>query len=322
MFDTSHDKAIQLTDDDAAISKLSCVNAGYYEDEFLHMFVKQYARRNPIINMGYYVRVSLMRRLISAFVKDRRDTRQIVILGAGSDTNGLWALRQFGVELRVFEIDFKRSISRKASVLHRNQDRLKSVFAEGGFQVGSRVGDEDDLLGTENFKLIGCDLRDPLEQLEKRLERAGLRREKPTLFIAECVLIYLTRSESDCVLSWIARGFPRATLGVYEQINGTDRFGRVMLENLSARGSPLLSIVDSEDKQEARYRATGFSEVRCDKICQLSQLIEKKNVEIIDELEELNLFQQHYCLTTAFSSSDSETIDILSSVYESNENNP
>lgn len=47
------DNAIQGTDTDAAVSRLSAVNLGYLEDQFAHYFVKgSGTRRLPIINRG------------------------------------------------------------------------------------------------------------------------------------------------------------------------------------------------------------------------------------------------------------------------------
>lgn len=316
MSDNSAESAIERTDTDAALSKLSCVEAGYYEDEFIGMFVKGKLRINPIINMGYYIRVSLMRRLISRFIFATGINCQIVFLGAGSDTNGLWALKEFEKGLKVFEVDFVGPISRKARCISQNLHHLKFIFPDSDppkctFDIQGGVS-----WGTNTYSLLSYDLRDPMENLDSKLQVAGFQKNLPTLFLSECVLIYLTRSESDRVISWIAKREGLAILGVYEPINGQDRFGRMMVDNLSSRGTPLLSIVDSVEYQQERFTSLGFTESRVEKLCELTKLFPQKKLEIFDEMEEFNLFQDHYCFTMASSISDEKVKDMMARMFE------
>lgn len=316
MSDNSAENAIERTDTDAAVSKLSCVEAGYYEDEFIAMFVKGKLRRNPIINMGYYIRVSLMRRLVSQFVLSMGTNCQIVILGAGSDTNGLWALKKFGKGLKVFEVDFAGPISRKARCLSQNRHRLQFLFPDSDYPNSTFDNPGGVLWATNTYSLLSYDLRDPMENLDSKLQVAGFQETLPTLFLSECVLIYLTRPESDRVISWIAKRESLAILGVYEPINGQDPFGKMMVENLSSRGTPLLSIVDSVKYQRDRFTSLGFSESRVEKLSELTKLFPQKKLEIFDEVEEFNLFQNHYCFTMASSISDDNVKDMMTRMFE------
>jgi hypothetical protein len=43
---------VQVTSDDAAVSKLSAMTRGYIKDEFLPFFVRKAAKRSPLINRG------------------------------------------------------------------------------------------------------------------------------------------------------------------------------------------------------------------------------------------------------------------------------
>lgn len=43
---------VQGTNDDAQVSKLSCIRAGYIHDEYLQFFVRRASRRSPLINRG------------------------------------------------------------------------------------------------------------------------------------------------------------------------------------------------------------------------------------------------------------------------------
>jgi tRNA wybutosine-synthesizing protein 4 len=46
------DQAVVDTNDDAQLSKLSCVRHGYFQDAFVHHFVRRPTRRSPLINRG------------------------------------------------------------------------------------------------------------------------------------------------------------------------------------------------------------------------------------------------------------------------------
>jgi O-methyltransferase involved in polyketide biosynthesis len=54
----------------------------------------------------------------------------------------------------------------------------------------------------------------------------------PTLFISECVLIYLAPEESQSILDWITANVQNTMFLLYEQILPDDTFGKVMLRNL------------------------------------------------------------------------------------------
>jgi [phosphatase 2A protein]-leucine-carboxy methyltransferase len=68
----------------------------------------------------------------------------------------------------------------------------------------------------ENYLLAGADLRTH-EQLEHKL--AHLDATRPTLFLAECVLVYLTADESAALLRRVCERFENAALLLYEQVN-------------------------------------------------------------------------------------------------------
>lgn len=58
---------------------------------------------------------------------------------------------------------------------------------------------------------------------------------KPTLFISECVLIYLQPGDSNALIQWAAKTFPSCAFAAYEQILPDDAFGRMMQKNLAVR---------------------------------------------------------------------------------------
>jgi tRNA wybutosine-synthesizing protein 4 len=65
------------TNDDALLSKLSCVEAGYIKDDFVHCFLKRGIKRAPIINRGTYMRTESIDSYCKSF-------SQVVSFGSGS----------------------------------------------------------------------------------------------------------------------------------------------------------------------------------------------------------------------------------------------
>ena len=86
-------QAIQQTNDDAAMCKASCVNLGYFQDPHIRYFVKDNIRRPPLINRGYWTRVTTINKIIQ-LITDNGIKFQIVNLGAGFDTL-FWKLKVF-----------------------------------------------------------------------------------------------------------------------------------------------------------------------------------------------------------------------------------
>merc|ERR1712025_879300 len=70
------DRCIQGTNDDASVSKMSCINLGYFEDDFLRLFVRRRTKRPPIINRGYFARVQAIRQVIDCFVESTVNTEE------------------------------------------------------------------------------------------------------------------------------------------------------------------------------------------------------------------------------------------------------
>lgn len=83
---------------------------------------------------------------------------------------------------------------------------------------------------------------------------------KPTLFISECVLIYISAEESNELLQYITDNFEFPNFVIYEQIRPHDPFGKVMARNLEAQGSPLLSLTTFPDleSQKGRFLNMGW----------------------------------------------------------------
>ena len=75
--------------------------------------------------------------------------------------------------------------------------------------------------------------------LQATLVAAGIDFSLPTLFLSECVLVYLEPEDSCAIIAWAARQFKRSAFVTYEQIRPNDAFGQVMSRNLADRGYTL-----------------------------------------------------------------------------------
>jgi len=147
-------------------------------------------------------------------------------------------------------------------------------------------------------------------RLEKLLlsETCGLDPKIPTLFMSECVLVYVDPDSSGNLIEWIAKTFTAAAFITYEQINPYDAFGEQMMSNLKRRGCELKGISAHPDlpSQEKRFKSRGWTDVHAvDMKNVYYEILSKKDraraekLEIFDEFEEFFLIMQHYSFTLA-----------------------
>ncbi|KAF9578598.1 hypothetical protein BGW38_005520 [Lunasporangiospora selenospora] len=319
------DDVIRGTDDDAFISKLSAVNLGYLDDPFVKHFVKRPSRRPPIINRGSYLRTTMLDNLMANFLKNdsRLDQgsstggaasssstttvplikKQIVSLGCGSDTR-YFKLKANGLSAhKYFEIDFAESTAKKAITIKKNK-KLLDIIADPDHKLG--------LGGTEfyskDYSLLSGDLREFVDSIVPKLKAQGFDTSLPTLFLSECVLIYIQPRDSDDIVDWVGTNMDAALFVVYEQINPSDPFGAMMLRNLKARQIELPGIhaYPSLKSQEERFMSRGWISAKAVDMNTLHDSIseaEMKRIsalEIFDEVEEWQLLAQHYCIAWAY----------------------
>ncbi len=84
------------------------------------------------------------------------------------------------------------------------------------------------------YHLLAADLRD-LPALETGLRDCGVDFACPTLFLSECVMVYMPPAASKALVAWAAASFSRAAWLNYEPIRPDDAFGRIMVDNLRVR---------------------------------------------------------------------------------------
>jgi len=296
------DEAVQATNDDATLCKLSAVSLGYWEDPFIQFMVKRGERRAPEIHLGYYARVTGVRFLVDKFFEACDTAVQVISLGAGFDTM-FWCLAEEGRPIRRFiEIDFSGVTARKCYVIKRHKQLLATVV--GGEEGDIRHNKTD--LHSPRYHLVSADFTD-LTVLEAKLLESEVDFSCPTLIVAECALVYVKPNQTSSLVTWLATKFSSLAFINYEQLNMEDRFGGVMLDNLLARGCQLSGVSACKDKasQMERFIGKGWDSATCWNMNEVYRLLPQGDVhrvEAIERLDEKELLSQlfhHYCITVA-----------------------
>ena len=227
-------------------------------------------------------------------------------------------------EVHWYEVDHVSVVTEKATLI-RKSNLLKSfcpllVKTETGYESGASSGGLGSLSGglgslsssskpSPTYRLIGHDLRESPTIL---LEKINLNPTLPTLFIMECVSMYIPITESKSLLQALSLSSDTVYIACYEPIIGMgDPFGRVMERNLVKKGiaSPdccLLQTRTLKDQLQKLVDAEGFRRsVGCnmwnayETIVTAAQRQRANQSEFMDEYEEWILIMQHYCLVVA-----------------------
>eukprot|EP01155_Anaeramoeba_flamelloides_P048310 Anaeramoba_flamelloidesc40946_g1_i1.p1 GENE.c40946_g1_i1~~c40946_g1_i1.p1 ORF type:complete len:338 (+),score=64.16 c40946_g1_i1:100-1113(+) len=315
MKNQSNKESVRGTGNSAALCKLSSVQKGYYADPFIQYFVQKKEKVEPIMNRGFYMRVHAMDRLISQFLNANSESSegvQIIQLGGGKDTT-FWRLRLSGEnevvnKLVWYEIDFPRTIQEKLRIISR-VPKLQEPIVGWPNKVLKKTSKGAEL-HSPDYHLICGDLR-KTEDLHNSLQEHGVNFEIPTLFISECVLVYVEPNSADKLLGYITETFKLPFFVMYEPTNPLDNFGKQMMKNLSKMGCPLLAIeqYNSIESQIKRFQKLGFNYVDVKNMKLLWDTLgkweaenvdgqkERKRIirlEWFDELEEWNMIMSHY----------------------------
>ncbi len=316
------DNAVIATNDDAFLCKLSATRCGYYEDEFLEAIVRELPRtdttplrRPPIINRGTFARVEVVRQLVDSFVSDccaLGIRAQIISFGAGYDTLPfrIFDTNTHPTGITYVELDFHTVTKTKAQLISFVK-RISTLF-----DTVDRFANETGLLASTNsnsnhYALHECDLRN-IDSVRDAFSVCHVDYAVPTLFLTECVLMYLRPTDSDALLSFVASTFtaPHQFIN-YEPIRPFDAFGSQMVSNIAKRGSPLLGITDYPDEktQRGRFRKHGWDHVHAvnmrvafDAMFTFADKMKLNRHQVLDELEEWNMIMEHYVIVCARSS--------------------
>ena len=192
------------------------------------------------------------------------------------------------------------------------------------------------------YHLIGFDLRLSPLQLFETLQSAlhGFDPSVPTLFLFECVLMYLPESSAISLLRGVSSICgPNAIVAIYDPVLGNDGFGRVMEQHLTRAGVAVPPTMDSNDQlcltacrtidsHLDHLTACGFQiAIGCDMLAAydtvigMAQRARANAVEMLDEIEEWMLIMRHYCLVVAGITTGSE-IDLASHLCSAGDHSP
>ncbi|KAJ4303570.1 carboxy methyl transferase for protein phosphatase 2A [Kalmusia sp. IMI 367209] len=304
------DNAIRGTDQDAAGSRVSCVELGYLEDPYAKLFSTQPStRRLPLLNRGTYVRTSAIDQLVDRFLTTSPSSpKQFISLGAGTDTR-YFRLRDKYPDAQIVyhEIDFPTNTASKLRSIQRHS------------QLQEKIGDPTMAIGAtqtsyynSRYNIHDLDLRSLATSSSGNPppELPNLDPSAPTLILSEMCLIYLQPSTVSSIIQtflnhYLKLGTP-ASLIVYEPILPHDAFGRTMVSNLSTRSIQLPTLTAYPELGDQRTRLRQYGLVNGCKTADTDFIWrrwvseeEKERVaslEMLDELEELELLLRHYCV--------------------------
>nr|XP_057917145.1 leucine carboxyl methyltransferase 1 isoform X1 [Doryrhamphus excisus] len=301
--DTS-DEAVRATCDDATACKRFAISKGYWTDPYIQYFVRSVGERKaPEINRGYYGRVKGVNHLLDAFIRKTERDCQVINLGAGLDTT-FWRLKDENLLPRkFFEVDFPTVVARKIHYIKTKAPLSKPVIET--HSTDSLLLDAHSL-DSDRYCIIGADLRD-IAALDAKLKKFHLNPELPTLLLSECVLVYMNPAQSSNLVHWAADTFHTAMFINYEQVNMSDRFGQVMIENLQRRQCTLagVELCQSLASQKERFLRLGWDHADAlDMVTVYSMLpqdeVERiERLEFLDEKELLQQLLQHYSICWA-----------------------
>lgn len=242
--------------------------------------------------------------LVDAFL-DVHPRAQIISLGAGFDSLPFILLaRARGCHIHYVEVDLEEVVRDKKGAVLRNEV-VRALFEK---VEESESGAEGFVEGGGRYSLQVCDFREK-DCLRKVFDGAGLEKQCPTLVIAEIVLVYLEWEIADQVIKECAQWLRGVkTFLDMEHIGPHDAFGKEMVRNIAARGSPLVGIerYPSIEAQIERFHDLGWPWVQGITLLDAfngcvgsKQRLEMNAMELLDEVEEWELIMSHYCVVLA-----------------------
>ena len=262
------------------------------EDSYIRFFASEAQKKPPVINRAYWARTYRVWKTLEEFLK--QGNKQVVNLGAGYDTT-FWVMENKFPLIKYLEVDFEEVCRKKLKIISNHPELSNCIDCDlrGKHEVVS-----------SSYCLVPADLKRPQELFAKL--RTILNPELPTLFIAECVLVYLDVQNSNALIQE-ASAFPNSAFLVFDIIQPNDAFGRTMMENLHARGVHLHGIYDYSTLEANRERYLEyFPRVQVLTMLEVyNQALDSKeksrieHIEWLDEFEEWNLLMSHYIMAIA-----------------------
>jgi [phosphatase 2A protein]-leucine-carboxy methyltransferase len=234
---------------------MSAVSTGYLQDQYAEAFFpagEPIAKRYPIINRGTYVRTTAIDQLVLRFLKTNpSQPKQIISLGAGSDTRFFRLCAGQTYPVTYHELDFPANVNPKRTALRASPTLSRLILPPT----------DTTTTGGPSYHLHALDLRDLTLKSPPIIPH--LATDIPTLLLSECCLCYVPPEIASSILSYFTMNISSPTpLGIvlYEPIRPDDAFGRTMVVNLASRGIHMQTLrqYGTLGKQRERLRVAGF----------------------------------------------------------------
>ncbi|TID30623.1 hypothetical protein CANINC_000778 [Pichia inconspicua] len=270
--------------------------------------------KSPMINRGTYLRTISISNKINDFLSSHTEQDiQIISLGAGNDTRVFNILPTFP-NVTYFELDMDKTTRLKKLAILSSPLLSKQVGATNVETLPTNsleINSFDPSLHTERYHLIPIDLRSLNESVDPGNipHFTFIDNSKPTLIISECCICYLQKDESNSLIKFWHQWIQHGQFLVYEPLGGTQdnnsKYGEVMIKNLLGRGIHMdtLMTYGSVEAQQERFDNLVSSNTWCKSMkwvyeneIEQSEKDRISKLEMLDELEELNLINSHYCL--------------------------
>ncbi|KAL5412220.1 hypothetical protein PMIN06_011601 [Paraphaeosphaeria minitans] len=303
------DNAVRGTDQDAAGSRVSCVELGYLNDPYAKLFATQSStRRLPLLNRGSYVRTTAIDLLVDRFLTTpTHGLKQIISLGAGTDTR-YWRLHDKypDTPLLYHELDFPANAASKLLSIQRHSELEDALGAPHFGLAGPQQS-----YHSSTYNLHALDLRILAATDTASLpDLPNLNPTANTLILSEMCLCYLQPEVVEKIIYTLTTHYLRSStptsLVLYEPIRPRDAFGRTMISNLATRNIHLPTLTKYPELADQRARLKEYDFGDGDGVVDTGfvwrewvSAEEKERVgqlEMLDEMEELELLLRHYCV--------------------------
>ena len=107
------------------------------------------------------------------------------------------------------EVDFPTVTARKCHLIKKSRVLLDKIVAQDEDGVDVRLSRTD--LHGKDYHVVGADFTN-VASLEKKLAECNVDYSRPTIFIAECVLVYIGAKETANFLRWCVDKFAHSPL--------------------------------------------------------------------------------------------------------------
>ncbi|VDQ06173.1 unnamed protein product [Trichobilharzia regenti] len=227
------DDVIQSTNDDATSSKAFAVSRGYWKDNTSLNLLQSTGGACQVVNLGagsdtlylslkdseeiphIYVEVDMKANVLyKAMVLERKKLLKL---------SGSASILLFLAQQTLHRVSKTPSLSR-GSVVHKIK-RVHIIGSKTRNEISSSVDVSQEgshyIFDEGKFHLLSFDLRRPAQEfldiLFSPVDGPGCSKSCPTLFLAECVLVYMPPDISYQLLKSISENFPCASFLHYEQ---------------------------------------------------------------------------------------------------------